>query len=55
MEVDREERIRQRTYELWEQAGRPAGESDRFWREATAEAEQPPPQDFGSAVTNEGA
>jgi hypothetical protein len=29
-----EHRIRERAYELWEQAGRPAEAPDRFWHEA---------------------
>lgn len=33
----REHRIRQRAYELWEQAGKPAGDHDRFWHEAEQE------------------
>ncbi len=29
-----EERIRARAYELWEQAGKPEGRGDEFWRQA---------------------
>jgi hypothetical protein len=32
-----EEQIRIRAYQLWEMAGRPFVEDDRFWREAEAE------------------
>jgi hypothetical protein len=32
-----EEQIRVRAYQLWELAGRPFGDDDRFWREAEAE------------------
>lgn len=31
-----EEMIRQRAYELWDQAGRPNGRSDEFWFSAKA-------------------
>ena len=34
-----EEMIRQRAYELWDQAGRPNGRSDEFWFSAKAEFE----------------
>ena len=33
-EPDIEERVRQRAYELWEEAGRPQGRGDEFWHEA---------------------
>ncbi len=36
---DTEERIRERAYQLWEQAGRPAGRSEEFWFAARAEIE----------------
>ena len=29
-----ETQIRSRAYELWEQAGRPGGREDEFWRQA---------------------
>ena len=29
-----EEVLRRSAYKLWEQAGRPEGQSERFWREA---------------------
>jgi hypothetical protein len=32
-----EEQIRIRAYQLWEMAGRPFVEDDRFWREAESE------------------
>lgn len=38
-EVPIEEQVRRRAYELWEQAGRPSGRSDEFWREAWSETE----------------
>ena len=34
-----EERIRHRAYELWEQAGRPPGQSEKYWQQARAELE----------------
>ncbi len=41
-----EEKIRQKAYELWQQAGSPEGERERFefWDKAqkTLEADQPP-------------
>ena len=32
-----EQRIRERAYQLWEQAGRPPSEHERFWQAAEAE------------------
>ena len=32
-----EERIRTRTYEIWERAGRPEGRSVEYWLQAEAE------------------
>jgi hypothetical protein len=34
---DREERIRARAHEIWEQAGRPLGEDLRHWEQAARE------------------
>lgn len=34
MEIELEERIRQRAYELWEDAGRPEGGAEHFWHQA---------------------
>jgi hypothetical protein len=34
---DHEDRIRRRAYHLWEEAGRPEGQSDEFWHAARAE------------------
>lgn len=36
---DREQRIRERAYRLWEQAGQPEGREEEFWHQATAEIE----------------
>jgi len=33
----REEKIRRRAYELWEAAGRPGNDHERFWRLAELE------------------
>jgi Protein of unknown function (DUF2934) len=43
----REERIRQRAYELWEAAGRPGNDHEKFWLLAEAElaAEETPEDD----------
>lgn len=43
--TDREQRVRDRAHRLWEEAGRPHGQDERFWHEAEAEvaaAEQKP-------------
>jgi hypothetical protein len=34
-----EERVRRRAYELWEEAGRPPGRADDYWRQARVELE----------------
>ena len=34
---EREEEIRRRAYQLWEEAGRPDGRSDEFWLAAEVE------------------
>ncbi len=39
--TEREERIRHRAHELWEKAGRPEGEDQRFWDEAEREIDGP--------------
>jgi hypothetical protein len=46
----REEKIRQRAYELWEQSGKTEGSEMDFWLQAEREIAQgdhppPPPQD----------
>ena len=40
MDRDRESRIRQRAYTLWEEAGHPDGEHDAHWRQAEREIEK---------------
>lgn len=37
MEIDLEERIRQRAYELWEDTGQPEGGAEDFWLQAEGE------------------
>jgi hypothetical protein len=37
---DREERIRARAHEIWEQAGRPLGEDLRHWEQAAREIDE---------------
>ena len=37
MTDDRQERIRQRAYLIWEKAGRPDNQHDEHWRQATSE------------------
>ncbi len=41
---DREQRIRERAYSLWEEEGRPEGRADEFWERARKliEAEDDP-------------
>ena len=44
-DIDKQDRIRARAYEIWERQGRIDGEQDRHWdeakRELAAEAEEP--------------
>ncbi|MDX5351104.1 MAG: DUF2934 domain-containing protein [Paracoccaceae bacterium] len=37
MEQTETERIRQRAYAIWEDAGRPAGRADEHWQQAQAD------------------
>jgi hypothetical protein len=37
---NKEERIRERAYQLWEEAGRPAGRQEEHWRQAKLEVEE---------------
>ncbi|WP_299134161.1 DUF2934 domain-containing protein [uncultured Amaricoccus sp.] len=39
MAIDREEMIRERARQIWENEGRPDGEQDRHWSEATSQIE----------------
>jgi hypothetical protein len=40
MDEDREQRIRERAYQLWEQAGRPEEGTEDFWGQAEQQLEQ---------------
>ncbi|TRC94031.1 DUF2934 domain-containing protein [Mesorhizobium sp. WSM4303] len=42
MTDDRQDRIRQRAHEIWEQAGRPEGAHQEHWEQATAEIDGAP-------------
>jgi hypothetical protein len=35
----KEQRIRARAYQLWQQAGQPEGQADEYWYQAQAEIE----------------
>lgn len=37
MDIERDERIRQRAYQLWEEAGRPEGADHQHWHQAAGE------------------
>jgi hypothetical protein len=63
-EVERDERIRQRAYEIWEREGRPHGREADHWRMAVdelieelkdAKLTQPFPEDRGSETAKPGA
>lgn len=52
---DREDRIRQRAYQIWNEAGQPEGRQEEHWRQAeadidaeTGKREPPPTQPAGS-------
>jgi len=38
--TDREERIRKRAHQLWQEAGEPADRHEEFWRQAETEIDQ---------------
>ncbi len=40
MANDRDTRVRQRAYELWEKAGRPAGKHEDHWHQASSEVSE---------------
>jgi hypothetical protein len=48
-EAERTERVTQRAYFLWLEAGRPEGSADFFWAEA--EAQEQPPTDSAAVLT----
>jgi hypothetical protein len=37
--TERERRIRERAYQLWQLAGQPEGQGDEFWHHAEAEVD----------------
>jgi hypothetical protein len=39
MTDDKHERVRQRAYEIWKQAGEPHGDHEQHWRQAVQEIE----------------
>jgi hypothetical protein len=39
MERDREQRIRERAYQIWEREGKPQGRDAQHWQQAAAEVE----------------
>jgi len=39
MESDREERVRERAYQIWQREGEPHGRADEHWAQAEAEVE----------------
>ena len=39
---DREDRIRRRAYDLWEQEGRPEGAHERHWHQAARDVDERP-------------
>jgi len=39
-EQSREDRVRQRAYELWEKEGKPEGADLRFWEQAMGEIDE---------------
>ena len=41
--TDREEKIRQRAYGIWEEEGHPHGRADDHWHRAAREVESPSP------------
>ena len=50
MTDDRDGKIRQRAYEIWEKSGRPHGQHEDHWRQAMTEFDPPP----GSAAPKTG-
>ena len=52
--TDREHKIRQRAYDIWEEEGHPHGREQEHWHRAAREVESAPPAqpelpDFGTA------
>ncbi len=53
MPSETHKRIETRAYQLWEAAGRPEGESEKYWLEAEAEVEGEMHSGGGIPVTDE--
>ncbi|WP_085027089.1 DUF2934 domain-containing protein [Ensifer aridi] len=47
MDTNREELIRRRAYAIWEQEGRPEGQHERHWEQASREMQGVPPDGGG--------
>ncbi len=52
MEKDRETRIRERAYEIWERAGRPLGQQLEHWDQAVREIDQGDGEIEGDDIPN---
>jgi hypothetical protein len=52
MADDRQERIRQRAHAIWEREGRPHGDHERHWHQASADIDA---EDAASAAPNKRA
>lgn len=50
MESEKEKRIRDRAYEIWEREGQPAGRHDEHWRQAEAELAAETQSEEGAAA-----
>jgi hypothetical protein len=56
MDQDREERVRRRAHEIWEQEGRPEGRHEDHWRQAREEIDRESPPEarsLGSAAQSD--
>ena len=51
MSASDHEKTKERAYQLWEQAGRPEGDAERFWYQAERETGT----DGGEAAADDGA
>ncbi|MBZ9963402.1 DUF2934 domain-containing protein [Mesorhizobium sp. BR1-1-2] len=52
MTDDRQERIRNRAHQIWQEEGQPAGQHERHWQQATADIDQ---EDAGSSAVKKAA
>lgn len=55
MSTDREQRIRERAYRIWEQQGRPEGGHDHHWLQAEREIDEEERGDRASSTAGEAA